>query len=251
MKKSILLLIGLFVIFVSVANVNAKSVTTNSSLSSAIKLYKSGNYAQSSEAFQKIVKNDPSNAVAYYYLAMSSAQIGRKNDAIDNYEKVITLSNNRQLVKYATKGKKCLESPDKCNEPDSTEDETDRFIRSSFGSGFSDAVRSDYEKKKIENLMREINRKEQIKEDVSPAEFKEFRDFSSEVPTNDEIVAALRVLQKAGLSNGVLNYNSNISALNDYNNEVQLMNILSGNRASTMNPQVIQSLLSNQLTSGF
>lgn len=238
MKKSILVLLSFIVVAASVGVVNAKT-TSNGNLASAIRLYKSGNYVQSYTAFQNIVEKDPSNAVAYYYLAMTSAQMGKKDEAIENYARVIDLSTNRQLTTYARKGKKCLESPDACNEPDENETETDRFIRAKFGSGFSNEVRSDYEKKKIENLMREINRGA----DVPAVRFKDYKDFSSEVPTNDEIVAALRTLQRAGLSD--------IAGISNNRSDAQMLNLLMGNGSQNLNPQVIQTLLTNQLTTGF
>ena len=245
MKKSILVLLSIIVMAGTISSAPAKS-TSNSSLASSIRLYKSGNYTQAYNAFNNIVKKDPSNAVAYYYLAMSSAQIGKKDEAIENYARVIDLSSNRQLTQYATKGKRCLESPDKCNEPETQESEIDKFIHSKFGSGFSNEARSEYEKKKIENIMREMNRGE-----VEPNKFKNYKDFSSEVPTNDEIVAAMRTLQRAGLTGYMSNqYNSDLSLLTGKNNSYQLLNLLTGNN-NNVDPQIIQSLLNSQMNVGF
>ncbi len=248
MKKYILVLMTAIICASTVNFACAKTTTSNSALASAIRLYKTGNYSQSYIAFNNIVKRDPSNAVAYYYLAMTSAQIGKKDEAVANYEKVISLSPNGQLGRYATKGKTCLETPDKCHE-ESTETAEDSFIQGRFGTGFSDKARSDYEKQKIENLMREMNRGN----DVTPQNFRDYKDFSSEVPTNDEIVAALRVLQRAGLSD-VLNNNVNEMSLltgNNENNNNAMLNMLMGSGNSSLSPQVIQSLLTNQMSVGF
>ena len=250
MKKYILILMTAIICASTMNFVSAKTTTSNSTLANAIRLYKAGNYSQSYIAFNNIVKRDPSNAVAYYYLAMTSAQIGKKDEALANYEKVISLSPNGQLGRYATKGKTCLETPDKCHE-ESEESADDRFIQSRFGSGFSDKARSEYEKQKIENFMREMNRGN----DVTPQKFKDYKDFSSEVPTNDEIVAALRTLQKAGLSD-ILNNNVNEMSLltggNNVNNNNAMLNMLmGGNNNSSLSPQVIQSLLTNQMSVGF
>ena len=248
MKKYILVLMTAIICASTVNFACAKTTTSNSALASAIRLYKTGNYSQSYIAFNNIVKKDPSNAVAYYYLAMTSAQIGKKDEAVANYEKVISLSPNGQLGRYATKGKTCLETPDKCHE-ESTETAEDSFIQGRFGTGFSDKARSDYEKQKIENLMREMNRGN----DVTPQNFRDYKDFSSEVPTNDEIVAALRVLQRAGLSD-VLNNNVNEMSLltgNNENNNNAMLNMLMGSGNSSLSPQVIQSLLTNQMSVGF
>ena len=248
MKKYILVLMTAIICASTVNFACAKTTTSNSALASAIRLYKTGNYSQSYIAFNNIVKRDPSNAVAYYYLAMTSAQIGKKDEAVANYEKVISLSPNGQLGRYATKGKTCLETPEKCHEQ-TEESAVDSFIQGKFGSGFSDKARSDYEKQKIENLMREMNRGN----DVTPQKFRDYKDFSSEVPTNDEIVAALRVLQRAGLSD-VLNNNVNEMSLltgNNENNNNAMLNMLMGSGNSSLSPQVIQSLLTNQMSVGF
>ena len=98
--------------------------------------------------------------------------------------------------------------------------------------------------------MREMNRDG----DVTPQKFRDYKDFSSEVPTNDEIVAALRVLQKAGLGD-VLNNNVNEMSLltgnNELNNNNAMLNMLMGSGNSSLSPQVIQSLLTNQMSVGF
>ena len=119
MKKYILVMLTALICASTINYASAKT-TSNTSLASAIKMYKAGNYSQCYDVLSNIVKKDPSNAVAYYYLAMTSAQIGKKDEAITNYEKVITLTPNSQVGLYASKGKTCLEAPDKCNEESET-----------------------------------------------------------------------------------------------------------------------------------
>lgn len=245
MKKYILVLMAALICASTVNIVNAKS-TSNSALASAIRLYKAGNYSQSYQSFSNIVKKDPSNAVAYYYLAMTSAQIGKKDEAIANYEKVITLSPNGQLGRYATKGKTCLETPDRCHEQ-SEDSALDSFVQGRFGSGFSEEARSEYEKQKIENMMREMNRKN----DIEPQKFKEYKDFSNAAPTNDEIVAALRVLQRAGLGDIFSNNMNDVSLITGGQNNNAMLNMLLGKENSSLSPQIIQSLLTNQMSTGF
>ena len=247
MKKHILAVLSVLICSMSLVCVDAKS-TSNPTVSSAIKMYKAQNYSQCYDALSIVVKNDPSNALAYYYLAMASAQIGKRDEAIQNYEKVLSLAPDPQLERYAAKGKRCLETPEQCNE-ESVETELDKFIQSSYGTGLSDVVRSDYEKQKIENLMREMNRGK----DVEPTKFKDYKDFSSQAPSNDEIVAALRVLQRAGLTNVAgVNGVSELSLLTGSQNEnAALLNMLTGKGTSNLSPQVIQSLLTNQMSIGF
>ena len=242
MKKYILVLLTMFITLATV-NASIAKTTSNKSLAGAIKLYKAGNYSQCYLTLSDIVKKDPSNAVAYYYLAMTSAQIGKRDEALDNYQKVLTLSSGTQLGRYAEKGKTCLESPDKCNEETETS-ALDAFIQGKFGSGFSEEARSEYEKQKIENLMREMNRKDNI----TPQKFKEYKDFSNAAPSNDEIVAALRVLQRAGFGNIIGNSSQDLSLITGNSGNNAMLNLLMGNNNnSSLSPQVIQSLLTNQL----
>ena len=241
MKKKLLLLLGILILSSSFG-VTYSKVASNPDLATAIKYYKAGNYSQCYTQIQTVIKNDPANALAYYYRAISAAQLGRADEAINNYEKVLTLNpSNNNLARYAKKGKKCLETPDKC-EDSIFEDIDDEFILNR-GYKFSDQVKSDYERLKIEQLMREINRNENI----DPQKFKEYKDFSS-VPNNDEIVAALRTLQKAGFSNMYNNGYSDLSILTGNTQQASLLNMMG---SSSMNPQLIQALLTNNMTQGF
>ena len=246
MKKQILLLLSVMICSVSIYAVEAKTAATPA-VNSAIKLYKIGNYSESYTSLTNIVKKDPSNALAYYYLAMASAQMGRREEALENYNKVLLLSPDGQLGNYARKGVICINEPEKCHEDIDVSDDTaeDRFIKSSFGSGFSEKAKSHYERHRIENLMREMN----VKDDVSPQKFKDYKDFSSEAPTNDEIVAALRVLQRAGLGNSISDLSMITGA--QYANDYAVLNMLNGKNDSSLNHQMIQSLLTNQMSLGF
>lgn len=241
MKKKICMILGTLILFAS-ANVAYSKPAGNTELAEAIKLYKAGNYSQCYIALESIIAKDTGNALAYYYKAMASTQLGKKDEAIENYENAIMLTpTNNNLARYAKKGKRCLETPEKCEESlfETIEDE---FIQTRNGAKSSEQVRSGFEKLKLENFMREMNRSEEI--DVQ--KFREYKDFSS-VPTNDEIVAAMRVLQNAGLSGYANNY-ADISALTGNNSYNPMMNLMG---SSSMNPQLIQALLTNNMAQGF
>ena len=245
MKKKLVMLLSILILSSGLSMAYAKT-TTNTELSNAIRLYKAGNYTECYTRLDNIIKKGSSNALAYYYMAMTSAQIGRKVEAIENYNKAIRLSNpNSNLNRYATKGKTCLETPDSCKTYTQSTP-IDDLLKNKNG-GVTQQVQSDYERLKIENMMREINRSDEI----NPQQFKEFKDFSSynneATPSNDEIVAAIRTLQKAGLGNLVNNNYSDISLLmgnNNYNNSNAMLNML-GN--SSLSPQVIQAMLTNNM----
>lgn len=257
MKKTMLRILCVLLLMASVNVVYAKVKATTPETAQAIKYYKAGNYTQTYILCSKIVKDDPSNALAQYYLAMSNVQLGRKDDAINAYNNVIILSENGVLGSYAKKGKRCIEEPSLCHEPVKKEVEEspeDRFIKGSFGSGFSEKARGVHEKEKMENLRREINRNEEL----APDKFRGYKDFSSYAPTNDEIVAAIRTLQRAGLSDAVLGngYASDVSSLLGTGNSgknYDIMNMLYSKNggAVDLNPQIIQSLLSTQMSANF
>jgi len=259
MKKTFLFLISILVIGSFASSAMAKPAATNAKTASAIKLYKAGNYTKSYVTFSDIVSKDPSNALAYYYLGMTSVQLGKKDEAIENYNKAIQLSPNGILGSYAKKGVKCIEEPVACHATVKVEEENltpeDRFIKGSFGSGFSQKARSVHEKEKIENMKREINRNNEI----APQQFKEYRDFSSYAPTNDEIVNALRVLKAAGLSDmiNVNGHNAELQALLGSNNNqnkggYDMLNLMFNNQgASGLSPEAIQALMTSQMTASF
>lgn len=248
MKKKLLVLISILVLS-STINFAYSRTTNSTELSEAIRLYKSANYTACYAKLNNVIKKDSTNALAYYYLGMTATHLGKKDEAIDNYGKAISLTSpSSNLNAYAEKGKRCLEAPDKCNEP-TFESSLDEFINKSRRASFSDQVKSDYERLKIENMKREMNRSE----DFDTNKLKDFKDFSSmnnEAPTNDEIVAALRVLQKAGIGNlGLGSYNSDMSYFTGNTQQAQLLNMLGG--SSSISPQLIQTMLTNNMSLGF
>ena len=250
MKK--LLLTILSVLFFTSAVYSADGVA------GGIKKYKEGNYTGCIEWMNNVIKNDPANALAYYYLAMSYVQAGRKDDAIDNYSKVILLNTNSLLTEYAERGKLCLEDPDKCQ----VKDEKSGFIESPFGSGFSKSVEDQMEKRELEIMRKQIN----TDKDIPEYKLKEYRDFSSQnntndMPSNDEIVAALRILQRAGLQNYSMPTQANMQ-INDISAFLGQNNLGTGNNLMNMlpylnngnmrnNPQLIQTMLMNQMMPDF
>ena len=194
----------------------AKSGALSTPVKIAIKKYKVGNYTGCLQDCLAISKKDPSNSIIYYYMAMSYVQAGKKDAAIRSYSRVLSLKPNPKLLEYATTGKRCLETPDKCQlettTPGSSSD-VDKFIARPYSDGLSDSVKADFEKKHLETVKQEINNND----DVDGYQLKQFKDYSKQhsqvevngekiaqkKPSNDEIVAALKVLNDAGLSSYV------------------------------------------------
>ena len=207
MKKKVIAILSilLFSAFLSTAN-----ASTSKEVTAAIKKYKAGNYSECYSNLKEYVTKNEANVLAYYYLAISAAQVGNKEEAINNYQKVLNLaSKSSSLYRYANKGKSCLEEPDKCNN-EVYNSPIENFITGKNAETFSEEVKTKYEQLKIEQLMREINRSS----DISPDKFKEYTDFSS--------------------------YNK----LLDLDNNQSLT-------LNSLNPQILEALLTNNLSSGF
>ena len=87
--------------------------------------YHISNFAGCMQECEAYVQKYPSDTLGYYYLAMSYAKCGDKDNAIRAYERVISLNANPMIVKYATNGRNCVmgkEDEAKCfqnvNEPE-------------------------------------------------------------------------------------------------------------------------------------
>ena len=239
MKKTLLTALSIAILFSVGSSVFAKNVA-NADLTNAIKMYKAGNYSQCYTMVETAISKDPSNPLGYYYKAMTAAQLGKKDEAIENYERAITLAPKRSnLIQYAEKGKRCLETPENCHEA-AFDDSMDEFIRKKNSDMFSEEAREMFEKLKIEQMMRNMNQND----DIDPQKFREYRDFSSmnnqNIPSNDEIADAVRTLQKAGLINFGSNSYSDLSVLMGQNH-------LLGNSSdlSNIDPRLLQSFITN------
>lgn len=208
MKRQVLCLLTALMILGHASVVCAKTASSYSPVKVAIKKYKVGNYTGCLQDCQNIVSRDPSNTLAYYYMAMSYAQAGKKDEAINAYAKVLTLKPNSQLFEYASTGKRCIETPEQChidNSTPSTNPELDNFIASPFSNNIAPAARAEIEKKHLDAIKNEIN----SGKDVDEYDLRKLNENNSEdksvskaqnTPSDDEIVAALRVLKAAGLS---------------------------------------------------
>lgn len=252
MKKFYLLSISLLLIFGQALSCNASSRNyTTGPVSVAIKKYKIGNYTGCLQDTQIIVKNDPSNVVAYYYMAMSYSQAGKKDKAIESYQKVLSLNPNATLARYATMGKRCLETPDKCKETDQSS-EIDKLIATPTGDGLSAKVRADLEQKRLESVREEINNGK----DINDYQLRQFKDYTNQhsqadtsdkvadkQPTNDEIVAALKVLNRAGLNPYGQGVNPVAQVANTQNSEMaQMSMMLGGNQQNNGNNNALNMI---------
>lgn len=253
MKKIWLLAISFIFIFSQASTcVMASGRSSSSPVGVAIKKYKMGNYTGCLQDTQSIVRRDPSNVIAYYYMAMSYAQAGQKDKAIASYQRVLALKPNATLYRYASTGKRCLETPDKCREAGESSD-IDKAVQAPFGDGLSTKVRDEINQKHLDAVRQEIN----TKDDVNSYQFRKFNDYTNQhtqadsdnkiavvsekevsaqqvnkQPTNDEIVAALKVLNQAGLANFAQGANPMAQVNNSQSQEMAQLNMLMGGNQS-------------------
>lgn len=266
MKKQILISMAILASLMASPYCVAKSGSSSGAVKLAVAKYQSGNFTGCLQACQDIVSKDPSNALAYYYMAMSYVQAGKKDEAITAYGKVLSLNPNPILSDYATMGKRCIETPDQCNPGgDSGED---AIVNTQFVNGLSDSVRKDIQQKQLNRIKDEINADNYV-DKGSKVETNE--PIAQKKPTNDEIVAALKVLNAAGLNpyaqtppitaQGQENYQTSEMAQlqmllgNNQSNSSNMVNMLplmmtqNKNGTSNYSSQLMQATLMNSMMS--
>lgn len=250
MKKKLLCVFVITLFLAHPCNkASAKSSYYTSQVKIAIQKYKFGNYTGCIQDCKNIIKTSPNNALAYYYLGMAYTQAGRGDDAIVCYKKVLSLKTNPKLAEYAETGRRCLETPDKCvlpkpidiNKPVQEElSDLDKFVASP--SDLSPTVRQDFQQKHLNAIKTEIN----ANKDLDNYNFQKLNDASqdnsqitdqqkiAQKPSEDEIKAAFKVLNSAGI-NPYATQNNMQQIMNYQNPEMQEINALTGN--STQNNQ--------------
>ena len=233
----------------------------NAAIKSAIAKYKAKNYVGCLQEITAILEEDPSDAAAYYYQALSFAQLGNVQEAQKAYNKVIDLNTNEVLVEHATRGIACLKGEDNagCKEPEKpdTATELDKFINSD--KFYSKSVQKEINLKKLERKKQAIN--EQLKSEASE-------------PTDAEIAEAVRTLAKLGIN--PLGHNSQNNKIDpaaytqmmQQSNELAQLNMLMGNNNNGQNnwlpmllmsqngqqklsPELIQTMMMSSMNANF
>ncbi len=260
MKKQLLYsLVGLILLTQACQYAEAKTGGLSTPMRTAIKKYKAGNYTGCLQDCQKILKVNPSNATAYYYLAISLVQAGKKDEAILAYSRVLTLNTNSKLTEYATTGKRCLETPDQCRleseDVAGSNPEIDRLIATP-SSTMSESVKKDFEKRRLDAIKNKIN----AGKDLDSYEFNRTRDFSKQksdagaseklannTPSDEEIAKALKILNDAGINpyaaQDVMQASQNPSQnMPQTSEDAQLQMLLRGNRQNNNNNDIMNML---------
>ncbi len=193
----------------------------NATVKSAIAKYKAGNYTGCLQELFSVTIKEPSNALAYYYMAMAYTHLDMQTDAVEAYEKVISLNPNNYLTEYATKGRDCLTGGPACISADAVaaggseeageEDDLDKFVNSPYGNGLSQEMNTEIKQKELTNIKETINKKEILEVE----DLQKIKDFDSKnnnqsyeedetikiaQVSDEEILQAVKTLKEAGLT---------------------------------------------------
>jgi tetratricopeptide (TPR) repeat protein len=218
MKK--IFLYSLIILFAFGLGFNSASAKVNleGALKIAIKKYKSGNYTGALQDCLGIVMKDPSNAAAYYYLAISYVQVGKQDEAIKCYSKVLTLNQNDILNQLSLQGKTCLETPEKCTSSEGDTSDLDKFLAKP-SSVFSPKVLQTLEQKNLDTIKNDIN--------------------------NDKEIDSYKIRQLNNFSNkkSMMENNPLSSYTANKNNEIEQLNILMGEGDNQKNTNLMLKML--------
>lgn len=253
----------------------------NANINSAVKKYKSGNYTGCLQELFSLTQKDPSNALAYYYMAMAYTHVDMEADAIEAYEKVLALNPNKFLAEYALKGRDCLTGGPACQAPEEEEmSDLDKFVNSPYGNGLSPELNQQVKQKQLTNIKETINKKEHL-EDKDINKIKKFDEkYQSEAQetikiaqvSDEEVLQAIKTLKDAGLNLTVqkddvysqmsqyqdpkLAEMSLLLGGNNNNNNNNMMNMIpmlmsQSQKGENIDPRVMQALMMNSMMSDF
>jgi len=211
------LIISILCIFIITGSASAKGI---SKFKLGVQQYKSGNYIGCSETMKDVVNADPGNAVAHYYLAISYVQIGNKNEAIKEYNNVISLNPKSGLINYAKQGLNYLGAPAPAT-PEAKSQPQITNIPKETVDFMTDKVKDTMREK---NLNKVINDANSNSGQVDSGTLKRLDNFSNKksenkTPTKEQVAQAMQVLSEAGMSQS---YNPEAMEMN------MLMNSLGG-----------------------
>lgn len=256
----------------------------NANIKSAVAKYKSGNYSGCLQELFSLTKKDPSNALAYYYMAMAYTHVDMKNEAVEAYERVIALSPNEYLVEYATKGRDCLTDGPACHpveeKPAEEMDDLDRFINAPYGNGLSPELNQEIKQKQLINIKETINKKEELEhQDIQRIkDFDKNKSTSKDIDnekiaqvSDEDVLNAIKTLKDAGLSISVQSENPYAQMMQYQNPQMAEMSMLLGNnnnngnsmmnmlpmlmtqaqKGENIDPRIMQAMMMNSMMADF
>ncbi|MBQ7286488.1 MAG: tetratricopeptide repeat protein [Candidatus Gastranaerophilales bacterium] len=238
---------------VQAANITPKAPKISAKLKPIITKYRQGNYVGSMQDLEELVKTDPKDIYAKYYLALCYTRLGYKDEASILYKEIVKKDQNLTLSYYSQRALDCLENRNSptCNPQSQNKnvkeelDDMDLFIQS--GKRFHPAAQDRITKEKMERRLQEEEYIRKQKE--QEAQMQQYHSYAP--PTNEEIASALNTLSKIGMNPYNQQYNNPLAAAQMYNqygamgmNNPQMYNAILNNT----NPDVTRMFLYNQMT---
>lgn len=250
----------------------------NANIKSAMAKYKAGNYSGCLQELFSLTKKDPSNALAYYYMAMAYTHLDMQNDAVEAYEKVLALHPNEYLANYAEKGRDCLTGGPKCHPEESSpkeeQDDLDKFINAPYGNGMSPELNKEIKQKELTNIKETINQKgvlekkdiQKIKDFDSKKNNKSSIEETTKIAnvSDEEVLNAIKILKDAGLNLTIQQDNPysqyqdprmmemSMFLGNNNNNNNNMMNMLpmlmnQAQKGENIDPRFMQAMMMNSM----
>lgn len=236
-------------------------------MKTGINQYNSGEYEKCISTIKSIVKEDPTQVIGYYYLGLAYSKTGKNILAVQNFNRVIALNTDKHLVELAKQGKNALGNKTVTSVESQIEDLEDEIkdnpILNDCEKLSPDELRAKYEEKISTPASKVIKASDYIDKTNSQNQSQNTQ------PTNDDIVNAIRTLQKAGiLNNGITpmqagvmpmpmdsrtqQMNSMLMMMNGGNNNNGMMNMMPYmNNGGNVDPQLMQMMLMNQMMPNF
>ena len=184
----------IILLFIFVCNLWTTSFAEGS-ISDVIDLYQKGDYKNCIIKGNETIKEDPTSVLSYYYLALSYSKLNNKEQALKNYNKVINLGSDRTLTNLAKSAKNKLQEKEKTKQVTGVGDmliDPDEVKKKEL-SGEAIVQEKKQPQKEVQKEIKQVAQKQEKNEKKTDGQ-----------PSNDEIVNAIRVLQKAGLLQGGL-----------------------------------------------
>lgn len=268
-------------------NINTSTVYyPNATTKSIAAKYKMGNYSGCMQECYSLLKKQPNNAIAYYYLAMVYTHLNMQDKAVEAYNKVISLNPGQYLVDYATKGRDCLTGGPACHPQEVKQeeqlDDLDKFIRAPYGNGLSPELNNEVRQKQLNSIQETINKKDNL-ENKDIQKIKNFDNKKTEAEetikiaqvSDDDVLKAINTLKEAGVNVSVSNsaeqnpyaamaqYQdprvaemSMLLGNNNNNNNNSMMNMIplmmsQAQKGENIDPRLMQTMMMNSMMSDF
>ena len=258
-KNFALILILLF--GVNISCVKAADATVG------IDAYKKGDFETCITTMKNVVKDDPTDIIGYYYLGLAYTKTGKEILAVQNYNKVINLNTDPALTSLAKEGKNKLGKKNVETIEAQIED-----IEEEYNPILNDGVVTN------KQLPQETSPEAKTTKVIKASDYSGMNNNKpaaqtydpNKTPTNDDIVNAIRTLQKAGLlQNGAMGLtggmnnnlpmdsrtqqmNSMLMMMNNGNNNNNMMQMMPYmNNGGKVDPQMMQMMLMQQMMPNF